>query len=136
MLHLTALLSTLSSSGEEKVKKIQDGNTSKIDYYSLGIKPPKDEDIDLDEDGNLILKEGDLDFKEVPVTIPLSNLDSWIANINGGSTVYTKNGLEYNVVEEHWEIDSFIEYITMSWIEKKYLYLKSVFQSFFQTNKK
>ena len=31
----------------------------------------------------------------------------------------------YNVLEEVWEIDSMIEYMTMSWFDKKYLLFKS-----------
>lgn len=119
MIHLTALISTLSSSGEEKIERVKNRDTPKIDYRSLGILPPKDEDVELDKEGNLILNDSDL--VEMPLTIPISNLDSWVADFNGGSTVYTKSGLEYNVSEEFWEIDSFIEYTTMSWFRKKYL---------------
>ena len=121
MIHLTALISTLSSSGEEKIERVKNRDTPEIDYHSLGISPPKDEDIELDKEGNLILNDSDLDLVEMPLTIPISNLDSWVADFSGGSIVYTKSGLKYNVAEEFWEIDSFIEYTTISWFKKKYL---------------
>lgn len=127
MIYLNALMSVPNAIGKEKIQKATNKDEPKINYHSLGIAPPKDE-VERDEDGNIILEEEDMDLIPVPVTIPLSNLGSWVGSLDGGSQVYTKSNIVYNVKEECWEIDSVIEYITMSWIEKKYLYLKSVFR--------
>ena len=127
MIYLNALVSVPNAIGEEKIQKATNKDEPKINYHSLGLTPPKDE-VERDEDGNIILEEEDMDLIPVPVTIPLNNLGSWVGMLDGGSRVYTKSNIAYDVIEECWEIDSVVEYTTMSWIEKKYL----SFQSFFR----
>jgi hypothetical protein len=57
-----------------------------------------------------------------------------VATLDGTTRVYTKSGIVYNVAEDVFEIDSYIELLSMSWWEK----LKLSFLAFWRkiTNKK
>mgnify|MGYP006943701127 FL=1 len=64
---------------------------------------------EIDEDGNILLKEFELEELTVPTFIPLDNIDSFVATLEGTTRIYTKNGIAYDVVEDVFEIDSYIE---------------------------
>lgn len=127
IIYLNALVTLPTAEAEEK---IQNANKAKdapqINYASLGIRPPAG-DLEYDEDGNVILDESDLEEVPVPVSIPLDNIGSWVSSVDGGSRVYLKSNLAYDVTEEVWEIDAMIEYINMSWVERQFLLFKSFF---------
>jgi hypothetical protein len=124
LLYLNCIISIPNEAGEEKIQKATNRDEPRINYEALGLPTPKDE-VETDEDGRVVLEEDDVDYITVPLTMPIDNLDSWVSSTDGGSRVYTKSNLAYDVIEEVWEIDSVVEYTTMSWIEKKYLSFKS-----------
>ena len=127
IIYLNAIVQLPTAEAEEKIQNAtKKKDEPQINYASLGIRPPKGE-IETDEDGNVILDEDDFEEVPVPVSIPLDNLGSWVANVNGGSTIYTKSNLSYDVVEEIWEVNTMVEYLSMSWIEKQFLLFKSFF---------
>ncbi|WP_396180291.1 hypothetical protein [Flavobacterium sp.] len=86
----------------------------------------------IDEDGNIFLQESEIEELTVPMFIPLDNIDSFVATLDGTTRVYTKSGIVYNVAEDVFEIDSYIELLSMSWWEK----LKLSFQSFLRRKQK
>jgi hypothetical protein len=118
LIFLTAIITTPNEAGEEKIEKATKvrNEEPRINYESLGIKPPKGE-IELNEDGEVILEDEDFEEVGVPVSIPLDSISSYVALLEGGSLVYTKNNVSYTVEEDVWMIDSYIELLTMSWIE-------------------
>ena len=127
IIYLNAIVQLPTAEAEEKIQNAtKKKDEPQINYASLGIRPPKGE-IETDEDGNVILDEDDFEEVPVPVSIPLDNLGSWVANVNGGSTIYTKSNLSYDVIEDVWDIDAMVEYLSMSWIEKQFLLFKSFF---------
>jgi len=131
IIYLNAIVQLPTAEAEEKIQNAtKKKDEPQINYASLGIRPPKGE-LETDEDGNVILDESDFEEVPVPVSIPLDNLGSWVANVDEGSTVYTKSNLSYDVIENIWEIDAMVEYLSMSWIEKQFL----LFKSFFARNK-
>jgi hypothetical protein len=89
---------------------------------------------EIDIDGNILLQDSELEELTVPTFIPLDNIDSFVATLDGTTRVYTKSGIVYNVAEDVFEIDSYIELLSMSWWEK----LKLSFLAFWRkiTNKK
>lgn len=121
LIYLTALVTTPNKMGEEKIEKASKVNReeSQIDYHSLGIRPPKGE-VEKDEYGNIILDEEDFEEVGVPVTIPLKNISSYVATLEGDTIVYTNNGVSYNVAEEVWEINAYIQLLTMSWASRNW----------------
>ena len=146
LLYLNCIISIPNEVGEEKIQKATNKNTKIRDdktppkqwFLEQNLRPPDDaeDEVETDEQGNIYLEENEMETIPVPVTIPLDNLGSWVSNVDGGSRVYTKSNLAYDVLEEVWEIDAVVEYTSMSWIEKKYLDLKSVFQSFLRRKNK
>jgi hypothetical protein len=127
MIYLNALITTPHEAGEEKIQKASNRDEHNIDYNSLGIRPPKGE-IERDEDGNVILDDEDFETIPLPLSIPVKNLGSWVALLDGGTRVYTTSNVAYDVIEEVWDIDAYMEMISMSWWEKQ----KILFQSFFR----
>lgn len=140
LIYLTAITTAPTEEAEKKIEeagkkqKIRDDETlSKEWYRQQGLKPPPDAP-DEDEFGNVILEDEDLEEVLIPVSIPLDNLDSWAATIDGDTIVYTKGGIFYHVEESVWEIDAYIELNTMSWFRRNYLFFKSFLANLF--NKK
>ena len=80
---------------------------------------------EIDIDGNILLQESELEELTVPTFIPLDNIDSFVATLEGTTRIYTKNGIAYDVVEDVFEIDSYIELLSMSWVEKQLAYFQS-----------
>ena len=147
LIYLNALVSIPNTSGEEKIEKAinkkgynpnKDKTPPKSWFLEQNLIPPEDteEDVETDENGNVFLEEKDLEEVAVPLSIPLENVGSWVASVDGGTTLYTKSNLMYDVLEEVWEIDAIVELLNMSWFEKQYLYFKSFFSSFFAEKNK
>lgn len=127
IIYLNAIVQLPTAEAEEKIQNAtKKKDEPQINYASLGIRPPKGE-LETDEDGNVILDESDFEEVPVPVSIPLDYLGSWVASVDEGSTVYTKSNLSYDVIENIWEIDAMVEYLSMSWIERQFLLFKSFF---------
>jgi hypothetical protein len=124
LLYLNCIISIPNEAGEEKIQKATNRDEPRINYEALGLPTPKDE-VETDEDGRVVLEEDDVDYITVPLTMPIDNLDSWVSSTDGGTHLYTKSNMMYTVAEEVWEIDTYLEYINMSWIEKKHLSFKS-----------
>jgi len=80
---------------------------------------------EIDIDGNILLKEFELEELTVPTFIPLDNIDSFVATLEGTTRIYTKNGIAYDVVEDVFEIDSYIELLSMNWFDKQIAFFQS-----------
>ncbi len=114
-----------------------DHGRSREDYEEMNIKIPKYFDDDekefyknnpsseIDNNGNILLQESEIEELTVPVFIPIDNIDSFVATLEGTTRIYTKNGIAYDVVEDVFEIDSYIDLLNMSWIEKQLAFFQS-----------
>jgi hypothetical protein len=154
---LHALITVPSEEGQKKIDDAlerditgnrevfrDDHGRSREDYEEMNIKIPKyfDEDekefyknnptSEIDIDGNIVLQESEVEEVTVPVFIPTDNIASFVATMEGTTRVYTKTNVAYDVVEDVFEIDSYLEYLNMSWWEK----LKLSFQSFLRRKQK
>lgn len=137
LIYLNAVISVPNQDGEEKIQKASnkkgydprnDKTPPKSWFIEQNLTPPddaEDDEVETDKEGNVFLEEHEMEAIPVPVTIPIENLGSWVASLDGGSRVYTKSNLAYDVIEEVWEIDTMVEYLLMSWFEKKYLFFQS-----------
>jgi len=139
ILNLTAISTVPNEEGEALIdkamkptKKDKDPNKlSKEWFREQGLVPPDDAEDDepsLDEDGMIHLKEEHLQEIALDLSIPLKNIDSYVESSDHGTLIYTKSGIQYHVVEETFEIDSYIEYITMGWFKRN----KILFFNFFR----
>lgn len=139
-IYLNALVTIPNENGEEKIEKanskkpIQDNITPPKSWFlEQNLIPPDDaEDTPVDEDGMVILDKDDLEEVTVPLTIPIENMGSWVTSVDGGTVIYTKSNVMYTVVEDIFEIDTYLEIIQMSWLEK----LKLSFLAFFRRKQK
>ena len=141
IIYLTAITTAPT---EEAQKKIEEANKGK--EIKNGVTPPKSwfkeqnlpipadapDDFEKDEFGNVLLDDEDLEEVVVAISIPIQNLDSWGATIDGDTIVYTKNGVYYLVEEKVWEIDAYVELHTMGWFRRNYLFFKSFLADFFK----
>lgn len=135
LLYLNCIISIPNEVGEEKIQKATNKDTKIRDdktppkqwFLEQNLRPPDDaeDEVETDEQGNIYLEEHEMETIPVPVTIPLDNLGSWVSNVDGGSRVYTKSNLAYDVLEDVWEIDTVVEYTSMSWINKQIISFKS-----------
>lgn len=139
ILNLTAIHTVPNEDGQALINRATQTDNKDKDPNSLpkswyrdqGLRPPddaEDDEPEIDEDGMIQLKEEHLEDIALDLSIPLNNIDSYVEYANGGTLIYTKNGTQYHVVEETFEIDSYIEWITMSWFEKR----KALFLRFFR----
>jgi len=124
------------SSGIQKVFR-DDYGRSREDYDEMNLRLPRyfDEEekefyknnagSEIDEDGNILLQESELEELTVPTFIPLDNIDSFVATLEGTTRIYTKNGIAYDVVEDVFEIDSYIDLLNMSWFDKQLAFFQS-----------
>lgn len=124
------------SSSIQKVFR-DDYGRSREDYEEMNLRLPRyfDEEekefyknntgSEIDEDGNILLQESELEELTVPTFIPLDNIDSFVATLEGTTRIYTKNGIAYDVVEDVFEIDSYIELLSMNWFDKQLVFFQS-----------
>lgn len=98
MIKLNATSLILKKEAEERLKEVGD----KIDYESLGISPPEDEEEEItDEDFEKIYTQCYLDPREILLVIGKHEED--------GSVVYAKSGLEISVNESVEEVKHLID---------------------------
>lgn len=123
-------------SGAHQVFRDEHGHTREF-YEDVAGKVPKHFEQEekefyknspgskIDEEGNIFLQESELEELTVPVFIPLDNIASFVATIEGTTRVYTKDNIAYDVVEDVFEIDSYIELLSMSWFDKQLAFFQS-----------
>lgn len=145
-LHLTGITTKPNSQGQEKLDKAKNSkkNTdepqgfSKEWYTSQNLRPPpdaEDDEIEYDEFGNIYLEDEDVEDVGVAISIPLDMYAGAEGLVDGGTNVYTKNGLVFNVAEEIYEIDDYVYYLTASWWTKKKASIKVWWELKFSQNK-
>lgn len=128
LLYLTSVLLVPNSEGEEKIEKVikrrkgggepMDDNDKSADWYrDMNIKVPKhllDEENDedsIDEDGNILLQEHEMEYEFVDSVIVLSEFQSCVENQRIGAIVYLKDSSELHVEESVMEIWEQIDYL-------------------------
>lgn len=127
MIYLDAYITIPTKEAEEKIENATKKDEPKLNYDALGMRPPKGE-LEIDEYGNVILEDEDLEEITVSVSMPIDSISSYVQLVEGGTKIYTKHNIAYEVVQECWEIDAFLEMMNMSWLER----LKLSFLSFFR----
>lgn len=94
MIKLTATSLVLKKEAEEKLKETE----NKIDYESLGILPPKEEEDEFtEEDFETIFTQCYIAPREITLVMGEHEED--------GSIIYTKSGLQVSVKESEEEIN-------------------------------
>lgn len=104
----------------------------------MGLNPPKDleDDPEIDENGNILLQDSDIDTVFVDVSIPL-HLFGGSEDLTDGTTLcYTTYGYQFTVEESTEEITSYVEYLSMSWWEHFRLDTKILFENIFSRKNK
>lgn len=133
ILTLTTVNKVPNEKGREKIDRVNNPPEASEDfkplewYEDMGLKPPKEillSEDDVDEDGFINLMEDEVEDSLSILLLPFDNF----GGAEGGeeiTTVYTKSGEVFTVVEEIGEIYGTILYQNMSWIKRMYYKLKS-----------
>ncbi len=140
-LSLTGVAEILTEEAESKLEASEDGVLAPTcdngrtleDYENLGFpqnKIPK-ELIERTKEFEQGVELNDDDYEEIEsdVVIYEEEIVMMVENVLEGTTsIFLKNGLNIRVAESPFEIDSYIDYLRMSWFEKKF----NLFLSFFR----
>jgi hypothetical protein len=112
VLYLTCAVPVPTEQAQKKIDEVVKGGgvyrdargNTKEYYEDLNVKLPNDfydnqkqNNLEIDEDGMIELKEDDLDYESLSVSIPLRSYSCHVENSNFGSRVYTKDGLYFEV---------------------------------------
>lgn len=137
-LNLTGIGEILTESAEKKIEQAEDNvleptceNGKTLSWYEdMAIKPPKDLENKIKEFEQGVKLE-DEDFEEVisDVIVYEDQIKLILEDsTTDTTTLFLKDGLTVRVLESALEINSYIDYIQMSWIEKKISVLLSFFR--------
>ena len=133
VLMLTSVYKQVNEKGLERVEKIRSeyGKSKKDDYgrtaewyEDAGLPVPEyfsqNEQDEVDQEGMVPIKEDELEEVLEPVIVSLSDFSSaiTIADEDEYTTVYTKSGISYPVVENVYEIYSQIDYLQQSFLDR------------------
>lgn len=133
ILTLTTINKVPNEKGREKIDRVNNPPETSEDYKSLewyedmGLKPPKEIlllENDVDEDGFVNLMEDEVEDSLSILLLPFDNF----AGAESGeeiTTVYTKSGEVFSVVEDVTEIYGLILYQNMSFWKRQYYKIKS-----------
>lgn len=133
ILTLTTINKVPNEKGREKIDRVNNPPETSEDYKSLewyedmGLKPPKEIlllENDVDEDGFINLMEDEVEDSLSILLLPFDNF----AGAESGeeiTTVYTKSGEVFSVVEDVTEIYGLILYQNMSFWKRQYYKIKS-----------
>ncbi len=137
-LHLTGVAEVITESAEKKLEKAEenilqptcDNGRTMEDYENLNFpqdKIPK-ELIERQKEYELGVKLEDEDFEEEYSDISIFDDEILfkVTDVNG-TVLFVKGGYTLQVLETVDEIDSYIEYQNLSWIEKLIIYIKMKF---------
>lgn len=139
ILHLSVITKVPNEEGEKLIEKAVTRLKPKKDEEGLsrrwfeeqGLRVPKhleEDDIEMDDNGTITLQEEHMQTIIIEASVPLKNVDIYVESVDEGSILYTKSGQYYNVAEEVWEIDNYIEMLNMGWWEKEWIILKEKFR--------
>lgn len=129
---LTTVNKVPNEKGKEKIDRVNNPPELEEDYKSLewyedmGLKPPKEillSEDDVDEDGFINLMEDEVEDVLSVLLLPFDNFGC-AEQGEELTTVYTKSGEVFTVVEGIEEIYGTILYQNMSWWQKMKYKLK------------
>jgi hypothetical protein len=120
----TQVVTILSEKGEERVKQVTTKNPElehDLDFYDrLGIRPPKDlvqNDSVVSEDGFMKLEEGEYTYDFKNRFIDITDLVSAVEGDEFGTVLEFKDGTDYFVEEDLFEVYARIKVAQMSKFE-------------------
>lgn len=127
IIHLSELYTVLSEKGAERLKavttKAEDNDEDGMPYewyIENNLKPPKglepSEDA-IDEDGFLTLNEGEFEYNTRSLILEVSDFRS-ATEAEEGSIVRMKDGEEYHVAEDAFEVYALVKLVQMNYLEK------------------
>jgi len=137
LLYLTSVIIVPSQAGEEKIEralnkktgeKRDDYNRNAEWYQDMNLPVPDhllEEDSDMDSDGNIFLREEEMEWDFMDCIINLKNFQTAIDNQQIGCVVYTQQGDEIHVSETVEEVFSYINYLTRPWNERVVDFIKN-----------
>lgn len=135
-LRLTGIGETLTESAEKKLEEAEDNileptceNGKSLSWYEdMAIKPPKDLVDKLKEFESGVKLEDD-DYEEVYSDVSLYE-DEILFKVTteDKTTLFIKGGFTINVLESCEEIDLYVDFHNLSWIDKKYLLFLNLFR--------
>lgn len=132
VLLLTTVNKVPNEKGKEKINRVNNPPELEEDYKPLewyedmGLKPPKEillSEDDVDEDGFINLMEDEVEDALSVLLLPFDNFGC-AEQGEELTTVYTKSGEVFMVVEGIEEIYGTILYQNMPWWQKMYYKLK------------
>jgi hypothetical protein len=132
VLLLTTVNKVPNEKGKEKINRVNNPPELEEDYKPLewyedmGLKPPKEillSDDDVDEEGFINLKEDEVEDALSVLLLPFDNFGC-AEQGEELTTVYTKSGEVFTVVEGIEEIYGTILYQNMPWWQKMKYKLK------------
>ena len=137
-LNLTGIGEILTESAEKRLEQAEENileptcdNGKTLSWYEdMGIKPPKDLQDKIKEFEQGVKLEDD-DFEEITSEVIVYEDQIKLIvedSLTKTTTIFLKDGLTVRVLESALEIDSYLDYIQMSWIEKKISVLLSFFR--------
>lgn len=148
-LYLTAVVANPSEEAQEKIDQAIENQSnfnsvfrdtsgkSREDWEDiLSGKVPKSfleeekeylnsKNLIIDEDGYVHLSLDDVDYDFKDYVIFVSEISDVLEADNFGSIITKKDGTEVHVQELVEEVNFYIDYVHMSWLEKQYYKLKS-----------
>jgi len=125
LVFFTEVITILSEAGEKKLERAtakKPSDEHDLDFYDrLGIRPPKDleaEESEIDEDGMMVLKEGEFTYDFLNRFFDIADFFSAVEGDEFGTIISFKNGSEYLVDEDIIEVYARIHFAQRSWSEK------------------
>ena len=143
-LHLNVVTQVVNEKGEEFIERATNrkpkniGGLTREWFEEQNLTPPEElnDDIEVYEDGSVILDDEHINYEALMATIPLENIDSWIESAEIGSMIYMKSGMFYHVYETVEELDDYVNYLSLSSFEKWWIGFKIAFSNFFRRKQK
>lgn len=133
-IHLTVVTKSLNEEGEKLVDRVTNRDTEDLPrewYIEQNLRPPKDlDEVEIDEEGSIILDEKYLESGYKSLTINLKEIESYFENEDGTTTLYCRSGLFYQVYETVTHINAYIDYLEIKqWKILLQLKLKDIWNS-------
>lgn len=128
LVFFTEVITILSEAGEKKLERATAKKPSNDDsgmslewYLENNLKLPKDleaEESEIDEDGMMVLKEGEFTYDFLNRFFDIADFFSAVEGDEFGTIISFKNGSEYLVDEDIIEVYARIHFTQRSWSER------------------
>jgi hypothetical protein len=120
LVYFTEIVTVLSEVGEKRLKDaLSNKSDDDLDFYDrLGLKPPKDTEESIDENGMMTLKEGEYTYDFINRFFDVSDFFSAVEGDEIGTIIEFNNGKSFLVEEDIIEVYERIQYSQRNWFKK------------------